>query len=159
MTDKLKQTVRIVRQDKVITDDRGRTVWNTPIEPTKLDLVTTTMLKRVLSSDDDNKKQNLREAAAGKEGVLAHDPDLGRFEIIDDTDLQEILETVQNVEEHIHPADVILEPLASRADIEDEELSLVSTLALRQLIDHTDQASEDEELEVDDTGFDPYNTG
>ncbi len=159
MTDKFKQTVRIVRQDKVITDDRGRTVWNTPIEPTELELVTTTMLKRVLSSDDDSKKQNLREAAAGKEGVLAHDPDLDRFEIIDDTDLQEILETVQNVEEPIHPADVTLEPLASRTDIEDEELSLVSTQALRQLIDHTDQAPDDEELAVDDTGFDPYNKG
>jgi len=157
MPDKLKQTVRIVRRPKTTTDDRGETVWADPIEPTELELVTTCMLKRVMSSDDDGKKQKVREAADGKDGVLAHDPILDRFEIVDDTDLETILKLEQGVEEYSHPSVAMLDSLASRADIEDEELSLVSTQALRRIVGCADQAVDNEEPEVADTGFDPYN--
>ena len=159
MADELKQTVRIVRGSKVGVDDRGRSVWVGPVEETELELVSTAMLKRVLESDDEAKKQKIRETATGKDGVLAHDPEKDMFEIIDDTDLKEILASEPKGMDAIKAADVTLEPLASRADTDDEELSLVSTQALRRMLDSDDKPGDEDSTSVPDTGFDPYNSG
>ena len=154
MSDELKQTVRILRRSKVATDDRGRTVWVDPVETVELDLVSTAMLERVLSSDDEESKRKIKEAAAGKDGVLAHDTLNDSFEIVDDADLQAILEAVPSGMDAIKAADVVYEPLAERADTGDE-LSLVSTQALRRIL-----KIDDEPLVVDDEfanqGFNPY---
>ena len=152
--------MRIVRGSKVGIDDRGRSVWVGPVEEVELDLVSTTMLKRVLDSDNEARKQQLRDTAEGKDGVLAHDPDKDMFQIIDDTDLKEILASEPTGMDAIKAADVTLEPLASRADTEDEELSLVSTQALRHMLNKGDDGAE--EADDDDPGghsFDPYNSG
>ena len=160
MSDELKKTVRIVRGSKVGVDDRGRSVWVGPVEEVELDLVSTTMLKRVLDSDNEARKQQLRETSEGKDGVLAHDPDKDMFQIIDDTDLQEILANEPTGMDAIKAADVTLEPLASRADTDDEELSLVSTQALRRLLNDDDDGTDDaDEIDPGGKGFDPYNSG
>lgn len=160
MSDDLKQTVRIVRGSKVGLDDRGRSVWVGPVEEVEMDLVSTTMLKRVLASDDEARKRQIREAASDKDGVLAHDPEKDMFQIIDDTDLKEILASEPKGMDAIKAADVTLEPLLERADTEDEALSLVSTQALRRMLDGEDAAADDAGAdEPPDTGFDPYNSG
>jgi hypothetical protein len=160
VSDKYKQTVRIVRRPKVRVDDRGRNVWAEPIEEAELDLVSTAMLKRVLSSEDEVKKQQIRDAAVGKDGVLAHDPEKDRFEIIDDADLEAALQAASKGMDAIKAADVQLVPLSSRADNADEELSLVSTQALRRILDPGSADTKDAaKIEPDDSGFDPYNSG
>jgi hypothetical protein len=156
VTDELKQTVRIVRNAKIATDDRGQSVWVDPIETAELELVTTTMLKRVLNSDDERKKQQIREAADGKDGILVHDPDLDRFAIIDDADLHEAIAATAGAES-TRAADVTFEAITRRADGDDEELSLVSTQALRRIL-HIEPEQDDDVGALDEGGgFDPYN--
>lgn len=160
MSDELKQTVRIVRGSKVGVDERGRSVWVGPVEEAELELVSTAMLKRVLESDDEATKRQIRDTPIDKDGVLAHDPEKDLFQIIDDADLKEILASEPKGMEAIKAADVTIEPLASRADTQDEELSLVSTQALRRMLSTDDESSDvADDSNPDDTGFDPYNTG
>jgi hypothetical protein len=156
VTDELKRTVRIVRS-KVATDDRGQTVWVEPIETAELELVTTGMLKVILESDDEERKQQLREIADSKDGVLAHDPDLDRFEIIDDSDLQTFLDSEAAMAGSTKTADVTLEPLSRMTEAGDDELSLVSTLVLRRIVGDKESSSDADE-EIADSGFDPYDS-
>jgi hypothetical protein len=152
MSDELKQTVRIMRRAKVTTDDRGRTVWAGPVEPTELELVSTTMLERVLSSSDENRKQKIKDAAAGKEGLLAHDRETDNFEIIDDSGLLALLQ--QEGGDTSKPADVVYELLDDPAE-PGEELSLVSTQVLRRML-KIDDTPVEIDGETDDRGFNPY---
>ena len=161
MSDELKKTVRIVRKPKVALDEHGHSVWTEPVEAVELDLVSTTMLKQILDSDDKKARQRIEEAAQGKDGVLAHDTQNNRFEIIDDDDLQAALDSAANTPAQARPADVVLAPLSEHINEDEEELSLVSTQMLRQIL-----ASDDPEASVDpggseddDGGFDPYNSG
>lgn len=160
MSDKLKQTVRIVRGSKVGTDDRGQSVWTGPVEEAELELVSTSMLKGIIA-DGDAKREALRVAAAGKDGVLAKNLKSGSYEIIDDEDLLAALGSAAS--DTAQPAaDVTLEPLMDRADIDDEALSLVSTQALRRMLnaDAADTSVEPDVDDADDDGgsFDPYNS-
>lgn len=157
MSDDFKQTVRIVRKPKIATDERGHSVWAKPVETVELDLVSTTMLKKLLDSDDDATRQRIEEAAMGKDGVLAHDAAKDQFEIIDDDDLQAALDSAASAPEQIRPADVVLEPISEAVDDNAEELSLVSTQMLRRILagDETDADTGDDA----GGGFDPYNSG
>lgn len=157
MVDDLMKTVRILARKKVATDDRGQTVWVAPIENTELELVSTTMLKRVLASDDDERKQKIKAAAADKEGILTHNAADDSFRIIDDTELNAALEALDQDPGTLKPADVIYEPLAESVDDDDEELSLVSTMALRRILKNEDEPIESED-EDKDKGFNPYDS-
>jgi len=160
MTDDLKQTVRIVRKPKVALDEHGHSVWAEPVEPVELDLVSTTMLKKILESDDKKSRRRIEKAAQGKDGVLAHNAESNRFEIIDDEDLQAALDSAASTPDQTGPADVVIQPPSEQVGGEDEELSLVSTQMLRKIL-----ASDDPEANVDPGGsdddgggFDPYNS-
>ena len=155
MSDPFKETVRIVRKDKVMTDDRGRTVWNVPVEEVELELVSTEMLKTLIDSGDAEKRQRLEDAARGKEGVLAHSPTSGSFEIIDDDDLKAALEGVGDASDAVDASDFREESLLDRADNGDEELSLVSTQMLKVMLEIED----DDEPDGGDKGFNPYDHG
>lgn len=159
MSDLLKQTLRIARESKVRTDDRGRSVWAEPVEETELELVSTMMLKQLLESEDEQQKQRLAQAAAGKDGVLAHNINNDQFEIIDDDDLKAALASADSAPTVASTADVIYEPLMEQADTDDDELSLVSTQALRQLMSDDDEPSDDASPDaITGSGFDPYNS-
>lgn len=154
MSDELKQTVRIVRRAKVALDERGHNVWVEPIEPTELELVSTTMLERVLNSDDAGRKQRIRAAAGGKDGVLAIDRESDNFHVIDDAELLAMLDMQPHAQPAHRTADVVYEFVDDPAD-SGEELSLVSTQMLRRILQQ-----DDEPLAVDDVddggGFNPY---
>lgn len=159
MSDQLDKTVRIVRGSKVGVDERGRTVWLDPVKDVELELVSTAMLKRVLDSGDEVAKQQIRETAAGKDGLLAHDPEKDRFEIIDDDELQELLASAPQGMDAIKAADVISPAAENQVDAEDE-LSLVSTQMLRQLLDPAaDLPDGTDDLPSGGGDFDPYNSG
>ncbi len=154
MGDQFKETVRIVRKDKVMTDERGRTVWNVPVEEVELELVSTEMLKTLIDSGDAEQRRGLEDAARGKEGVLAQSPTGGTFEIIDDDDLKAALEGAGGVSDTVDAAEFREESLMDRADIGDEELSLVSTQMLKVMLEIDEDDGED--AENADTGFNPY---
>lgn len=155
MSDDLEQTVRIVREKKVTIDDRGRTVWNVPIESAELELVSTVELKKILSSDDGKTKRRIAEAAQGKDGVLARDVKSKRFEIIDDDTLNAALASAADTSPESKAADVVLEAASIEPDQKAEELSLVSTQMLRTILDEENPG---ESPILVETGIDPYNS-
>ena len=158
MSKSLTQTVRIMRPAKISTDERGRSVWSGEVEEAELELVSTMMLKTLLSSKDAERKQQLEAAAASKDGVLAKNLSSGAFEIIDDDDLMAALASADEHSDKLRAADMANEPLLELADTEDEALSLVSTQALRKILGQPEQ--EPEPAKVDKAGgFDPYNSG
>jgi hypothetical protein len=121
----------------------------------ELELVSTQMLKQILSSNDvENRKAVGVAAKTVGEGVLARDPATGFFEIIDEDELQAIVDSGQDLPKLSRPSDVTAEPLHDYAD--NEHLSLVSVQALRQVI-VDDEEPDDEPESTDDAGeFNPY---
>jgi uncharacterized protein YbjT (DUF2867 family) len=149
------ETVRILRPANVAGDSHGQS--SESVEEAELALVSTLMLKNLLDSSSDENKRRLEEAARGKEGVLAQHLGSGRFEIIDDDDLREALRSDTDSAASKRMADVTWEPLMERADTDDDELSLVSTQALRRMLGQEKDEPE-EDLSIDIGGFDPYNS-
>ncbi|MGI9238670.1 MAG: hypothetical protein ACR2QZ_14830 [Woeseiaceae bacterium] len=154
MSDDLKRTTRVVQKPKVRTDDRGRTVWDDTIKTANLELVSTQMLQQLIDSDDEATTNHLQEVSKGKDGVLAHDADKGRFEIISDEELQHILDGT-DAEYNAQKAASIEVPLAESVAENEEELELVSTQMLRQILSPEDFSELDDDPEA--SGFDPYN--
>ena len=122
----------------------------------ELELVSTQMLKQILSSKDVENRKAVGDAAKKPgDGVLARDPATGFFEIIDEDELQAIVDSGQDLPKLSRPSDVTAEPLHDYAD--NEHLSLVSVQALRQVI-VDDEESDDEAESADDDAseFNPY---
>ena len=144
------RNVLVRRPARIATDDRGRSASADPVESAELELVSTQMLKVMLSSRDDSDRKAIAKAArANGEGVLARHPSSGRFEIIDDIELAAIVDANRHLPRISKPDDATIVPLKDYAD--DSELSLVSTHALRKVLDDED------DLAVA-LGFNPYDT-
>ncbi len=165
MDDELKQTVHLIRRGKVTTDDRGQTVWDGPVEEVELELVSTATLKRVLDSSDADRRQRLADAAQSGDGVLARNTVSNEFEIIDDDDLEAALASAAGDTGPGRVVDVVYEAVVEPSEESAEELSLVSTQMLRQLLDADSKpgAGIDDEDDLRgestrDSGFDPYNS-
>ncbi len=157
MSDKLKTTVKIQRPAKIQSDHRGGSVSVEPVDTAKFDLLSTVALRKILKSSDEKAKKSIAAAAnSGDEGVLARDTATGHFEILDDTDLQRIIEQDVNPSNQEKVADNIHEP-AFNSEKSIEELSLVSTLALKKLLKEDDEDVPVAE-EIDVSGFDPYDS-
>ncbi len=122
----------------------------------ELELVSTQMLKQILSSNDVENRKAVGDAAKTPgDGVLARDPATGFFEIIDEDELQAIVDSGQDLPKLSRPSDVTAEPLHDYAD--NEHLSLVSVQALRQVVlDDAEQDDEPESTDTDAGEFNPY---
>jgi len=160
MTDAETKKVLVKRPTRVKTAGRGRTVQADPVESAELELVSTQMLKVMLTSRDRSEMDAIEEAVSGNEnGVLVRNPGSGSFEIISDEELQEILAANEDLPPVSRPADATLEPLKDYPD--DDQLSLVSTQALRRVFQsgETDEVSKPEFALDAGGGFDPYDHG
>ena len=158
MSDELKKTIRIHRGQKVGTDEQGRSVWTKPVESIELELVDTVMLRKVLESDDEEKKRRIRSLANEGDGLLGRTTESQDFEIISDEELEMALSASDQVPEFTRPADVVLEPASS--DDGEEELSLVSTQLLRQMLSHDDDEAAGESGDPEEQGgYNPYDRG
>ncbi len=121
----------------------------------ELELVSTQMLKQILSSKDLENRKGVTDAAKRDgEGVLARDPQTGYFEIIGDDELQAIVDSGQDLPKLSRPSDVTAAPLHDYAD--NEHLSLVSIQALRRVLDDDSVEEESESMQADDGEFNPY---
>jgi len=157
MTDRKSRKILVRRPTRVSTDSHGRSVWADPAESAELELVSTQMLKVMLTSKSKADIEAIGLAAAGGEdGVLVRHPGSGSFEIISDEELDEILAANEDLPKISKPADATLEPLKDYAD--DEKLSLVSSRALRRVLDDGQDAAADKERERFESvgGFNPY---
>jgi len=154
-------TVRMRRLKKVTIDDRGRTVWNELVESVELELVSTTALEKILTSDDGKTRGEIRRLVAGKkDGVLARDTATGLFQIVSDDDLEKFLDSSDGQSAPHRKADVTQEPASYKVQQAADELSLVSTQVLRKVLnpDGTAEYVKPTAGKKDKFGgFDPYN--
>ena len=131
MSDDFKQTIRIHRKAMSKSDDADPNVWTEPVDTVELELVSTVMLKQILTETDSATKRELESVAAANAdftGVLARDVESDRYEMVD-------------------------------AD-GNEEFSLVSTQMLQIMLtnDPSPAENEDPALPPPDLGVDPYNS-
>lgn len=142
MSDDTTKKVLVSRRAKVAAEDRGRSVQVDPVESANLELVSTQMFKVMLSSRDDADRKAIKEVANhAVDGVLARNPANGQFEIIDDEELQAILDDDQGLPELTRPADATMEPLRDYAN--DDQMALVSTKALKKVLNDDDEDAEE----------------
>ena len=154
-------TIRIQRQKKTTTDDRGRTVWNEPVEDVELELVATTALQGILQSDDGKTRGEIRKLVDGrKDGVLARDTATGIYQIVSDADLKAALGTGAVQDKPKRGVEVTAPPISEKTRLAADELSLVSTQVLRKIL-KPDGPAEYEKPAAGKKdkfgGFDPYN--
>ena len=150
--------VLVRRQSKIRSDGQGRSVWAEPVESAEFELVSTLALKKILTTEGDNSRKAIAEAAqSAADGVLARDAANGQFEIIDDDELQAILDDNNSLPPVSRPSDVTLMPLSDDDAQQADELSLVSTMALRKVLGEPEPVDETPAAEPGG-GFDPYNS-
>ena len=140
---------------KIRTDERGRSVWTSPVASTDFELVTTQELRAILKSTDEQSVRAIEDVAktTDADGVLARNAETGMFQIVHDTELEELLD--RQPASPMPTADVTLEPSDAIQDTT-EGLSLVSTQALKKII--RNEPVDDDDV-LDTGGFDPYNSG
>ena len=154
MSDEHMKTVRIQRPSRVAPDERGRNVWVGRVETVELELVSTTALKRILTTADGKTQVEIRELAKSrKDGVLARDTATGHYQIVSEAELKAIAEAEGTPPGARAPAKrsatVVAAPLTDQARLAAAEMSLVSTQFLRKVVAKKDPSG----------GFDPYDKG
>lgn len=155
MSDEHETTIRIQRPARVRMDGRGRSVWTEPVETAELELMSSQALKKILASKDEKARESIEAAtASGGEGVLARDPATGRFEIVDDADLQKIFDSDPGLSGQDKGAEVTYEA-AYTGGRSAGDLSLVSTQALRRILGK-EEVPEPADADIEESGFDPY---
>ena len=160
MGDELYRTVKIKLNRKDGTDSQGRAVGTNPAEETEFELVSTMMLKQILESDDDQKKDQIRGLANEEDGVLACSTGSDEFRILLDDEIESALKSSPNPELAGGSAVDVTE----KSD-EEEDIALVSTQLLRTML-HDDDKTDVEPNKADGEpkeefkigGFNPYDT-
>lgn len=98
MSDDKSVRILVRRPSKIKADGQVRSVPADSTENAVLELVSTQILKQILSSNDAKNRKAIEEAAKTTvEGVLARDPATGYFEIIEDDELQAIVDSGQDL--------------------------------------------------------------
>jgi hypothetical protein len=159
MSDEFKSTVRIQRPAKIESDGRGRSVWAEPVESVEFELVSTAELTKILQSNDEAIRQDIEAVAeSGQQGILARDTATGLFEIVSDTDLQAILDGDLDRAVPKRGSEAVYVPVSDSGKSIDE-LSLVSTLALKKILNKEETTESLDAVDTRKSGFDPYNKG
>jgi len=154
MGDELYRTVKIKLNRKGETDSGGQTVGTNPSEETEFELVSTMMLKQILESDDDQKKDQIRGLADEEDGVLACSTQSDGFEILLNNELEAAIKGA-NVPELPGTARGYELERVDESD-EDEDLSLVSTQMLRRMLHVEEESDAAPEDEGGAEGYNPY---
>ena len=122
----------------------------------ELEFLSTQELQQIIAAGDADTNDELREVAEGKDGILARDIGSGKFEIISDEELQEVLNEAEVESEAIDAAGLFEEEAVSDGNA--DGLELVSTQMLRVVLG-PDGEKQIVTEEPDDSGFDPYDNG
>ena len=141
------------RSPKIKIDERGRTVWVGEIETADFELVSTSRIRAVLESGDENKINEISLIArTGPQGVLIQDCNDGHFSVLEPASLDKLLQdpdapVVREADE---------QAAAVSATESNNDLELMDTLMLRKIL--VSEGNIDEfELEANEGG-DPYDT-
>jgi hypothetical protein len=154
------KTPQVREIDVVAPDHRGRSVWLGKIEPVELELVSTTVLEKILKTEGGKTRSEIQKLAAGrKNGVLARDIATGHFRILSDADLRKAA-TAPPADAPKRADVTTADPLSDTTRHKAEELSLASTQFLRKMV-RPDQKAENEKPKAATKkdkfgGFNPY---
>ncbi len=83
MSEILKQTMKFLMRGTTKPAARDEAATKNPVATANLELVSTGALQELLESNDEEAKRSIRKAAEGRDGVLAHDAENNRYEIVD----------------------------------------------------------------------------
>lgn len=146
---------------KVGRDERGHAVWGGDVKTGRFELMNTRSVEALIHQGDPNLREEMdRLAGDGAEGVVAREKDTGHFRILETESLEAMMnrpvsgrETVavggRNIDE--------LEPEPDEAG--DEELQLVSTQILRQILGKDVTEADDAEEDAPEASFrNPYDS-
>jgi hypothetical protein len=150
------KTVQIRKIAKVAPDHRGRSVWLGKVEAVELELVSTTALEKILKTEGDKIRTEIRKLAGSrKDGVLARDTATGHFRILSETDLERAA-TAPPGEGPKRGNVVTGAPLTETVRRKADELSLVSTQILRKVVKADATKAKGPAKKDRFGGFDPY---
>jgi len=163
MGDELYRTVKIKLNRKDGTDSQGQAAGANPAEETEFELVSTMMLKHILESDDDQKKDQIRGLANEEDGVLACSTGTDEFKILPDDEIEAALKASPNPQLADLAGGSALD--VTETSDEEEDIALVSTQLLRTML-HDDDKTDVEPNKADGGpkeefkigGFNPYDT-
>ena len=157
MGDELYKTIKIKIDRKARKDGDWEAVDSEPAEEVEFELVSTMMLKQILESDDDQKKDQIRGLTGEEDGVLVCSTETDSFEILADDELDTAIKASQNSELSEMVDSDSVESVDGSAD--EEDFSLVSTQLLRTILHVDDQREAAPEVEDDAPGYNPYEKG
>ena len=156
MSDADEKTVKIERPTRAGRDDRGGNVWLGHVETIELELMSTAALESALKSGDRQVRSEIQELARSrKDGVLARDVATGHFRILSEDDMKSFVPADPASDPHVPEqpksrAEVTTDPISESVLRAADELSLVSTQVLRQVVESTTRNDPS-------GGYDPYN--
>jgi hypothetical protein len=146
MGDELYRTIKIKVNQKEGTASLERDAGTSPGEDTEFELVSTMMLKQILESDDDAKKDQIRGLADEEDGVLACSIGTDEFKILPDDEIEAALKASPNPELADLAGGYALD-VTEKTD-EEEDIALVSTQLLRTML-HDDDKTDAESNKAD----------
>ena len=146
-------TLRIKRSPKIKIDDRGRTVWVGEIDTGDFELVSTSRIRALLESGDEDKINEISLIArTGPQGVLIQDCNDGHFDVLEQANLDQLLQDPNAPV--VRQAD---EQAATESTTELEgDMELMDTLMLRKIL--VSEGKFDEVELQENEGGDPYDT-
>lgn len=152
-------TVRLLKPGgKVALDERGNSVWVGDVQTGHFELMSTRTVEALIQGGDPNLREEIgRLAEQDGEGVLALDRQTGHFRVLETESLDALMNRPVDGRESVAVGGRNIDEIEPETDAPgDDELQLVSTQMLRQILGKdvtaADQAAEDEEAHF----FNPY---
>lgn len=151
-------TVRLLKPGgKVALDERGNSVWVGELQTGHFELMSTQTVEALIQTGDPNLREEMgRLAAQDGEGVLALDRQTGHFRVLETESLDALMNRPVEGQESVAIGSRNIDEIEPEPDEPDDELQLVSTQMLRQILGKdvtaADEADEDEEAPC----FNPY---
>lgn len=153
-------TIRLARPGgKVGLDERGHSVWVGDVKTGHFELMNTQTVEALIQQGDPNLREEMdRLAGDGAEGVVAREKDTGHFRILETESLEAMMNRPVAGRESVAVGGRNIDELEPEPD-EADELQLVSTQMLRQILgkDVTEAGDDDEEA-PEAAFFNPYDS-
>ncbi len=155
-------TVRLARPGgKVGLDERGHSVWVGDVKTGRFELMNTQTVEALIHAGDPNLREEMdRLAGDGAEGVVAREKETGHFRILETESLDDMMSRPVPGRESVAVGGRNIDDLEPEPEeAGDDELQLVSTQMLRQILgkDVTGAGDGDEEA-PEAAFFNPYDS-
>jgi len=159
MSSELDQTIRFRRSP---SGDVSGAASAENAESAEFELISTQMLEQILVDENQAQRDRIRQLADDREGWIAQDTASKDFEILKDDELEQVLRSINENDEPMSLPEASFETVSPSSDDTSDDLCLVSTQHLRQVLagEPVDTWEEDAEmLAADTSGFNPYDNG